>query len=564
MHFSPGLVVLSVLVATLAGYVALDLTQRGVRAASAGARREWLLTAAATMGLGIWSMHFLGMLALDLERPVQYRLGPVAVSMVAAVLGAGIALWVVARPSARRRALLSGAGFMGAAVGAMHYSGMAGMQVEATMRWNAPLVALSLVIAYGASLFALWLVFLQRDQGPRVLRHRAPASLLLGVGVAGLHYTAMAALRFDAATHGHADPGLGAVQITWVLVIAAAVMLALLLTGSHIDQRRAALASDLAAVAAAVRAIGRSEDARASVSRAVCTLTGANLGGLLEPDGQDDLALTASHGMRREPLRIRLDQPSASGLVYRTGQPVVVSDVARSPTVVQSLAREYGVQSAAFEPVMLDDRVVGVLFCAWRERVKRLEDRAVSVAGLLANEAAFVIERADLQARLERQARTDELTGLPNRRLAFEELPRFLARARREAVPLAAAMIDIDHFKAFNDAHGHVAGDRLLGEAGSALLREVRGGDLVARYGGEEFLALFLDCSLDDAVGTAERVRAALPKAVTCSVGVALWTGWESAEELIERADAALYAAETAGRDRVTIAPEPGTARIFG
>src|SRR4051794_21476726 len=89
MHFSLDLVLLSILIATLAGYVALDLTQRALRASKRRSRRVWLLVGAATMGLGIWSMHFLGMLALDLRRPVHYRLDLVAVSMLAAVLGAG-------------------------------------------------------------------------------------------------------------------------------------------------------------------------------------------------------------------------------------------------------------------------------------------------------------------------------------------------------------------------------------------------------------------------------------------------------------------------------------------
>ena len=107
------------------------------------------------MGLGIWSMHFLGMLALDLARPVNYRLDLVGLSMVAAVLGAGVSLWVITRPGARIPALFTGAGYMGAAIGTMHYSGMASMEVDAHMTWSAGLVALSVIVAYAASLFAL-------------------------------------------------------------------------------------------------------------------------------------------------------------------------------------------------------------------------------------------------------------------------------------------------------------------------------------------------------------------------------------------------------------------------
>ena len=295
MHFSADLVVLSVLVATLAGYVSLDLTQRALRTRSS--RRTWLLGGAATMGLGIWSMHFLGMLALDLNRHVQYRLDLVAVSMLAAVLGAGIALWVITRPGARHSALFTAAGFMGAAVAAMHYCGMASMVVEAHMRWSLPLVVVSLFIAYGASLFALWLVFAQRGaDGPWLLHRRLAASVAVGLGVGGLHFTAMAAVRFEATMGSDLQHGLNTNSIAALLVVASAVMLVILLVGAQFDQRRAALANDLAVVAKVMREIGRSDDARGRICRALCELTGASVGGLLEPDGEGNLVMTASYG----------------------------------------------------------------------------------------------------------------------------------------------------------------------------------------------------------------------------------------------------------------------------
>ena len=222
--------------------------------------------------------------------------------------------------------------------------------------------------------------------------------------------------------------------------------------------------------------------------------------------------------------------------------------------MVQAVARDFGVESALYEPVILDGVAVGVLFVAWTGRVRRLEDRTASVSGLLATEAAFVIERADLIARLERLARTDELTGLANRRTADEELGRSLARARRDDEPLAVAMIDIDHFKVYNDTHGHAGGDAMLTAAARAWSETLRGGDLLARYGGEEFIALFPRCRLDVAGSAADRLRGALPGGVTCSVGVALWDGSESSDALLARADAALYEAKASGRDRTVIA----------
>ncbi|WP_053227694.1 GGDEF domain-containing protein [Solirubrobacter soli] len=319
-------------------------------------------------------------------------------------------------------------------------------------------------------------------------------------------------------------------------------------------KRRAATAGDVAAVAAAMREVSRSDDARASIGRAACGLTGAAIGGLLEPDGRGSLVVTGAHGLDA-PIAISFAERSAGGTAFLTREPLFVSDIPNSPTVA-ALARRHGVASALYEPVIFDENAVGVLFVAWERRVKRLEDRAVSVARLLAAEAAFVIERADLTARLEHLARTDELTGLANRRTADEELGRFLARSRRDGEPLSLAMIDLDHFKAYNDRHGHAGGDRLLQTAAEAWAATLRTGDFLARYGGEEFVAVFPACALDDAGDAAERLRVALPEPTTCSIGVTVWNRGESAYELLSRADAALHAAKAGGRDRVVVARE--------
>jgi diguanylate cyclase (GGDEF)-like protein len=155
-----------------------------------------------------------------------------------------------------------------------------------------------------------------------------------------------------------------------------------------------------------------------------------------------------------------------------------------------------------------------------------------------------------LYREVRRLARTDSLTGVPNRRAWDEELPRELARAGRSGQPVCVALLDLDHFKDYNDRHGHQAGDRFLKEAAAAWQAAVRKTDLVARYGGEEFAILLPDCGLDDAMEIAERLRTAQPEG-TCSLGVARWDGREDVNALIARADRALYAAKEAGRDRI-------------
>ncbi|HKQ00874.1 MAG TPA: GGDEF domain-containing protein, partial [Actinomycetes bacterium] len=163
------------------------------------------------------------------------------------------------------------------------------------------------------------------------------------------------------------------------------------------------------------------------------------------------------------------------------------------------------------------------------------------------------VEISRLVSRLEGLARTDPLTGVPNRRVWEEELPRELERARRMGTGMCLAMIDLDNFKDYNDRHGHQAGDLVLKEAASAWRAEVRSTDLLARYGGEEFVLLLPACALEEAVQIVERLRVVTPL-VTCSVGLACWDFQEPGSALVERADQALYAAKAKGRNRHVLA----------
>ncbi|HEX3733794.1 MAG TPA: diguanylate cyclase [Solirubrobacterales bacterium] len=160
-------------------------------------------------------------------------------------------------------------------------------------------------------------------------------------------------------------------------------------------------------------------------------------------------------------------------------------------------------------------------------------------------------EREHLLSKVEALAHSDALTGLPNRRALDELLVAGMTRARRSGSPLCLAVLDLDRFKIYNDSHGHLAGDRALRDCAAAWDAKLRGGDIVARFGGEEFVVVLPDCPLDGAAETLERLRAATPEGQTCSVGLACWDFAETAEELLGRADTALYAAKDAGRDRL-------------
>jgi diguanylate cyclase (GGDEF)-like protein len=135
-----------------------------------------------------------------------------------------------------------------------------------------------------------------------------------------------------------------------------------------------------------------------------------------------------------------------------------------------------------------------------------------------------------------------------------------LERARGVGAPLSVALLDLDHFKHFNDVHGHLAGDRLLRAAGAGWRPLLGLGETVARWGGEEFAVLLPGRSLESAGDLLEQLRVHAPAGVTVSAGVARWDGHESARELMERADVALYQAKRTGRDRVALAGEPASA----
>lgn len=184
--------------------------------------------------------------------------------------------------------------------------------------------------------------------------------------------------------------------------------------------------------------------------------------------------------------------------------------------------------------------------------------------------ALFGLLAGTLMNRLRAAATHDTLTGLPNRRLLVELLPRVLANARRRGRPLCVLMLDLDRFKRINDEFGHAVGDKTLGAVADVMRAEVRAGDLPARYGGEEFVVVCEDAARAVGLEIAERLRVAVgeleesrlghPRRQTVSIGVAELepADGDDAEHLLRRADAALYRAKNEGRDRVVLAPKPG------
>jgi diguanylate cyclase (GGDEF)-like protein/PAS domain S-box-containing protein len=177
--------------------------------------------------------------------------------------------------------------------------------------------------------------------------------------------------------------------------------------------------------------------------------------------------------------------------------------------------------------------------------------RAADVTELKRIEA----EREELLGKVRDMATHDSLTGLPNRRALEEQLPREMARARRSGAPLCVALVDIDHFKEYNDTHGHLAGDEVLRACARAWDSSLRGEDTIVRFGGEEFLVLLPDTPVERAMEIVERLRMTTPMGQTCSAGLACWDQVESIDDLLGRADKALYLAKASGRNQLAEAP---------
>ncbi len=189
------LVALSVVIAILASYTALDLGGR-VAAARRRLRLVWLTGGATAMGCGIWSMHYIGMLAYHLPVPVHYHLPTVLASLLAAIGASAVALFVVSRERMGWPQAVAGSIFMGAGIAGMHYLGMAAMRMQATGRYHLGLVVFSILLAIGISLVALWLTFRFREESKRPLWEKVGVALVMGAAIPIMHYTGMAAASF--------------------------------------------------------------------------------------------------------------------------------------------------------------------------------------------------------------------------------------------------------------------------------------------------------------------------------------------------------------------------------
>jgi PAS domain S-box-containing protein len=215
--YNPYLVALSILVAAFASYTALDLAGR-VAATRAVAPREWLVAAAIAMGGGIWSMHFIAMLAFNMPVLMSYDIGLTTLSLVVAIFVTGAGFYFISRQSAPPLSLVFSGIFMGLGIAVMHYIGMAAMREHAEISYDFLFVLLSLVIAIGASTAALWLAFRTTDLGQKIV-----AAVVMGLAISGMHYSAMRGTTFAVRGSLHEAQGYANLDQTNLALVVAGI-----------------------------------------------------------------------------------------------------------------------------------------------------------------------------------------------------------------------------------------------------------------------------------------------------------------------------------------------------
>jgi diguanylate cyclase len=253
--YDAGLVALSIAIAVLASYTALDLAGR-VSADAGNGRKAWiwLIAGSIAMGTGIWSMHFIGMLAFHLPVPVAYDPAITFLSMIIAILVSGIGLFVLRRPSLGTRNLTAGATLMGIGISAMHYTGMFAMQMSPPIQYDEFLFVASVLIGIVASLAALWIAFrLRKKFSPLAILAKLGSAGVMGLAITGMHYTGMAAARFDpnsiclAADQGGIDNLTIAIFVGAITTIILIVTLIISALDAHFATINAKLAQSLQA-----------------------------------------------------------------------------------------------------------------------------------------------------------------------------------------------------------------------------------------------------------------------------------------------------------------------------
>ncbi|MDR5874185.1 bifunctional diguanylate cyclase/phosphodiesterase [Vreelandella gomseomensis] len=460
-HAAP-LVMLSWLVALAASYAGLDIIKLVSKGSHPAWRRAWLWSGASAMGLGVWSMHFIGMHAYRLGFPVSHAPVPTLLSILPAVLGSFGAMRVLSRDAPSHRALLSAGLVLGAGIGVMHYSGMAAMRAPAELYHALDLFLVSLLVALALGVLSVYAYRLCRHEwGVQRARTCAfIAALCMSIAVCGMHYVAMQAAWFLPLPGAAASHSLSPVS-HWLIYLISGV---------------AVLTTLLALIATRVqRRLQESERHEHMTHTRLLEVVSALQDSVILLDEQARIRLCNAAFERQVGLRSdQLMGLSVSQLAYAED----------SHTLSQHI-REALAEKGQWDGMITALRADGTGFPAWLSvsRVTYADSDDRDYVALLSDRS----KEQQAQQRIGYLAYHDMLTELPNRRALQEHLAEFAQRPLSPGAHAFLALLDIDRFKMLNDSLGQDIGDELLRQLGRRLHQWSGAGLYVARLDGNEF-----------------------------------------------------------------------------
>ncbi|WP_367618683.1 EAL domain-containing protein [Paenibacillus andongensis] len=526
------LVLLSILIAIIASFAALDLGIH-IHKAKGNARYIWLSGGAFAMGMGIWSMHFIAMLAFHLSVPVTYNVTLVIVSIIPAILSSGLALHIVSQPSMRKFQVITGAFFMGIGIVSMHYSGMEAMVMEATITYNSFLWALSAIIAFVVSLVALLLLFLakQHSNKPGFRWRKAGSALVMGIAIAGMHYTGMSAATFR---HDHQQISLHGASfdntlLAYSIGIGMLIILGLVFISTFIENR---FESQSLGSERKFRSVIESANDAIILADSTGTIISWNNGAQLIFGYQEKDTIGK---------KLQIIIPERYREAHKKGMERYLST--RTPHVIGKTVELQGLREDGSEfPIDLS-------LATW------VEEGNTYFSSIIRD----ITERKKAEEKINQMVYLDPLTGLPNRHLLNDRLTQALDQAKENKQTIGIMFIDLDRFKYINDTLGHAMGDRLLIEVAKRIRDSMGKMDTVSRQGGDEFVVLLPNTTSDEVTKKAQKIVQLFTQSVvlsehemfvTPSIGISLFPAdGRDIETLIKNADTAMYRVKEQGKN---------------
>ena len=576
-HYDTLLVLASILIATLSAYVMLDLTRRAEPGERGLARGLWVFGSVA-MGTGIWAMHFVGMQAYELPIELGFTTALTLASWAAAVGASGVALWVAQGGRLTRLRLAGGSVAMGLGICAMHYGGMAALDMAPAIVWDAALVGVSVAIAIGASGAALLLAFwLRGASARRGAGYQALAAGVMGGAVSAMHYTGMAAAHFPLGSVCLSANALGGHVLGMLVAVASLALfglLALTLLTSRVEARMRGTAVQLAQSLTLSHTELERRAALLAQTEEIALIGSINVN-LVTGD------LIVSSGLSRLFGEAPSSQPEPAGWL-----------MARVPEADHAMLRTIraSAEHAAEVEFEVEHRIVradgSLRTVSHHSRVECASDGTPLRLHVTLQD---ITARREAEAAIHALANVDPATGLANRKALLTRLQQASLAAQRDDRSISLLVIEIDQFRLGQESLGYAAADQLLKALAKRLLAVAPGADLVAHLGSGEFALLLSgpeDCGEAAAQSVASALVAGLAEpfqiaatelAVTGAVGVALYPAdADHADDLLDRAGASamraramssvricFYTPEANGRAHARLAIESGLRRAI-